>query len=195
MTSQRQIKFLLQIFLSWYPINFTGKLLQGWDKMRSTHNYPDMISIPTVPFFSLRAMCLPLYCTIRNKNHSLHRLKQPWDGGSQCHRFFGWSNLDVKESHLNSRCCQLVQWIKSPFTIQSAWVRIRVGWLFFCFVLYERSLPNFIIIFHYKTQLSSSLSPHDVVLSKSKVLKSFQNISFCSNLSWSTSVLFFGGEK
>ena len=72
------------------------------------------------PFFSLRAMCLPLYCTIRNKNHSLHRLKQLWDGGSQCHRFFGWSNLDVKESHLNSRCCQLVQWIKSPFTIQSA---------------------------------------------------------------------------
>ena len=93
---------------------------EGWDKMRSTHNYPDMISIPTVPFFSLRAMCLPLYCTIRNKNHSLHRLKQPWDGGSQCNRFFGWSNLDVKESHLNSRCCQLVQWIKSPFTIQSA---------------------------------------------------------------------------
>lgn len=135
MTSQRQIKFLLQIFLFWYIINFTGKLLQGWDKMRSTHNYPDMISIPAVPFFPLHAMCLPLYCTIRNKNHSLHRLKQPWDGGSQCNRFFGWSNLDVKESRLYSRCCQLVQWIKSPFTIQSALVRIRVGWLFFCFVL------------------------------------------------------------
>ena len=143
MTSQRQIKFLLQIFLFWYIINFTGKLLQGWDKMRSTHNYPDTISIPTVLFFSLRAMCLPLYCTIRNKNHSLHRLKQPWDGGSQCNRFFGWSNLDVKESHLNSRCCQLVQWIKKSVYHSIGLSSNPGGVVIFLFCFIRKEPPKF----------------------------------------------------
>ena len=111
--------------------------------MRSTHNYPDTISIPAVPFFPQHAMCLPLYCTIRNKNHSLHRLKQPWDGGSQCNCFFGWSNLDLKESRLYPRCCQLVQWIKSPFTIQSAYGSNLGGVVIFLFCFIRKEPPKF----------------------------------------------------
>ena len=58
MTSQRQIKFLLQIFLFWYIINFTGNYCKGGTKSVQRIIIQIWFLSQQFPFF----LCMPCVC-------------------------------------------------------------------------------------------------------------------------------------